>query len=240
MATTTDDNSFVQEVFSEVPETYERVNAVLTLGMDGLWRRKAARLAAENAKPGMWADMCTGTGETAMYLCRLAPTETKVHAVDFSEPMMAEARKKKEADRIEFVLADVKNLPFPDNHFDLLTISFATRNLNLNKETLTSTFAEFLRVLKPGGLFVNLETSQPSSAIVKAGFHLYTKLFVKQLGSKLSGSELGYSYLSKTIPRFYPAPILTDILKDAGFNKVTQKRLMFGVTAIHMAWKKDE
>jgi ubiquinone/menaquinone biosynthesis C-methylase UbiE len=112
---------FVQSVFSKVPATYELVNHILTLGLDIVWRKRTARLAAISGG-GEWVDMCTGTGEMAVYLSRLAPKGTKIHAVDFSGPMMAEAVKKPEAEHINFVSSDIRALPFPDDSFNLITM----------------------------------------------------------------------------------------------------------------------
>lgn len=231
--TTTD---FVKNVFSEVPATYERVNHVLTLGLDTVWRRRTARIAVADGGDH-WLDVCTGTGEMAVYLSRLAPEGTRIEAVDFSPAMLIEARKKPEAKRIHFIPADIKALPFPDESMDLITMSFATRNINVSTEALVQSFSQLYRVLKSGGRLVNLETSQPSSCFAKKLFHLYVKLFVKQVGGRISGSNTAYSYLSKTIPRFYPADVLADILCQAGFKEVTFKRLLFGVAAIHQARK---
>jgi demethylmenaquinone methyltransferase/2-methoxy-6-polyprenyl-1,4-benzoquinol methylase len=226
----------VQRIFSQVPATYELVNHVLTVGFDIVWRRRAARIAA-TAGGDQWADMCTGTGEMAVYLSRLAPEGTQIHAVDFSEPMIVKARSKPEAQQVNFVAADIKALPFPDESLDLITMSFATRNINLSKDTLIQSFAEFHRVLKPGGRFVNLETSQPPSSPIRRCFHLYVKLFVKSIGGRISGSKAGYAYLAKTIPRFYAAEELADIMRQAGFEAVTCERLLFGAAAIHQAKK---
>lgn len=228
--------SSVKRIFLEVPRTYELVNHVLTLGLDIVWRRRAAKIAA-SANTGKWADICTGTGEMAVCLSRLAPEAAQIYGVDFSEPMLAEARKKPEADRIEFIAADIKALPFPDDNFDLITMSFATRNINLSRDVLVESFSEFCRVLKPGGRFVNLETSQPSSRLIRKCFHTYVKLFVKAIGSRISGSNAAYAYLATTIPRFYPADELANILREAGFAKVTFQRYLFGAAAIHQAGK---
>ena len=184
-----------------------------------------------------WADLCTGTGETAAYLRRLAPEGTTVHAVDFSRAMMAEAMKKPEGKGIDFVVADVKALPFEDNSLDLITMSFATRNINLSREVLTKTFAEYHRVLKPGGRFFNLETSQPPNGWVRRLVHVFAKGLVKPIGAALSGARPAYAYLAHTIPRFYSADDLADILRDAGFEAVRFKRLLFGVAAIHESTK---
>ena len=225
-------DEFVRSVFSEVPETYEFLNHALTLGFDVAWRKRAAALAAE-AGGRRWADMCTGTGETAVYLRRLAPEATTVYAVDFSLPMMEVARKKPTAGRIEFVEADVKALPFDDGSLDAVTMSFATRNLNLSEELLLRSFAEFHRVLRPGGLFVNLETSRPLNPVVRKCFHSYVKLLVEPLGTRVSGSRAAYAYLASTIPRFHGAEELAGIMRAAGFDDVTYRRFLLGVAAIH-------
>lgn len=227
---------FVKEIFAEVPRTYELINHVLTLGLDVLWRRRAAKIACQGGG-AIWADVCTGTGEMACCLARLAPPETAVYAVDFSKPMMSKAETKPEAQRLTFVTADVKELPFPDDHLDLITISFATRNINLDRGTLVRTFSEFHRVLRPGGRFVNLETSQPPSAIARRLFRLYATLVVKQIGGPVSGSKAGYSYLAHTIPRFYDADELVEIIRSAGFSDVGYRRLLLGLAAIHTAVK---
>jgi demethylmenaquinone methyltransferase/2-methoxy-6-polyprenyl-1,4-benzoquinol methylase len=151
--------------------------------------------------------------------------------------MLAVARKKPQAERINFVAADIKDLPFEDSSFNLLTMSFATRNINLNRETLTRSFAEYYRVLKPGGCFVNVETSQPKSPLIRKCFHSYIKLFVKAIGSGVSGSRTAYAYLAGTIPRFYSAEELADIMREAGFEEVTFQRCLFGAVAIHQARK---
>jgi demethylmenaquinone methyltransferase/2-methoxy-6-polyprenyl-1,4-benzoquinol methylase len=173
----------------------------------------------------------------AANLSRLAPNGTMIFAADFSLPMFKQARAREDCGGVRFVLSDVKKLPFPDDAFDLVTISFATRNINISRKKLTLTFQEFNRVLKPGGRFVNLETSQPASRILRWLFHLYVKLFVKSVGSLISGSRAGYGYLSSTIPRFYAAEELAGIMEEAGFNMAIVRRLSFGAAAIHKGVK---
>jgi len=228
--------SSIERMFSEVPATYELVNHVLTLGFDIVWRRRAAKIAA-TADGGQWADMCTGTGEMAARLSRLAPEGTTIYGIDFSGPMLEQARRKPEATHINFITSDIKALDFPDESFDLVTMSFATRNINLSKDILVQSFGEFYRVLKPGGRFVNLETSRPSFWLVRKCFHLYVRLFVKSIGSRISGSRDAYTYLATTIPRFYSAQELADVMLQAGFEKVTFQQYMFGAAAIHQAMK---
>ncbi len=227
----------IQKIFSEAAETYELVNHVLTLGFDILWRKKAAREAIR-AKGFLWLDVCTGTGEMALNLSRLADEKVKIVSADFCYPMIAKARKKRKIPNLSFVLAESGQLPFADRTFNLVTISFATRNIYPNKRELVAHLREFHRVLKPGGYFVNLETSQPSVRIIQKLFHLYIiKLTVKQLGVLLSGSKSAYRYLAYTIPRFFPPEEFSLILREAGFGRITHRSLFLGVSAIHTAIK---
>lgn len=226
----------VQKIFSEVPQTYELVNHILTFGLDILWRRKAAKIAASGGGK-LWLDVCSGTGEMAIYLSRLVENNAKVITADFSLPMLKKISEKPESSRLFFTLADATFLPFPDCTFDLITVSMGTRNLNVRRDTLIKAFKEFHRVLKPGGRYVNLETSQPPSGLFRKLFHLYIRMAVIPLGSLLSGSKAGYTYLSYTIPRFYPADELSGILKQAGFAEVNFNRMILGVAAIHKAVK---
>ncbi|UCC39114.1 MAG: ubiquinone/menaquinone biosynthesis methyltransferase [Candidatus Aminicenantes bacterium] len=226
----------VQKIFSEVYETYELTNHVLTFGFDILWRRKAAREAAR-AGGYYWLDVCSGTGEMAQNLSRLSDGKVKIVSVDFCYPMLAKALEKKHIPNVNFTLAEASVLPFYDETIDLITISFATRNISTREEILRDHLEEFHRVLKPGGHFVNLETSQPPSKLIRKLFHLYIKMTVKPFGSLLSGYKPGYSYLAFTIPRFYTAEEFSSLLYRAGFTRVTYKYLLFGMSAIHKAVK---
>lgn len=229
-------NKGIRKIFSEVPRTYELVNHVLTFGLDILWRTKAAKVATMGGGR-RWLDVCSGTGEMAVYLRRLANRKTMVVAADFSIPMIRKAIEKSEAHQIVFTLADASTLPFRDGTFDLVTISFATRNINVSRNILIQCFCEFYRILRPGGVFVNLETSQPPSRLIKRLFLLYVWLVVRPLGYIISGSKAGYAYLSHTIPRFYSANEFAGIIRQAGFVKVNFHHMMFGVVAIHTGTK---
>lgn len=226
----------IQQIFLKIPRTYEMINHLLTFGLDVIWRRKAA-LEAIAGKGSQWIDMCTGTGEMAANLRQLAQKNTMLVSTDFSLPMIRKNFEKTESNHIDFILADVKFLPFRDMTFDLATISFATRNINISRDILIRCLHEFYRILKSGGRFINLETSQPSSNFLRRLFHLYAKFFVRSFGQFISGSRSGYAYLSHTIPRFYNADELADIVRQAGFVKVTFTRMLKGIAAIHKAVK---
>jgi len=197
----------------------------------------------------VWLDVSTGTGEMAEVLSRRAATRTLVVASDFSLPMLRGALNKKRvhgatptrrdagAQRILLIASDDQQLPVRDASVDLVTISLGTRNLNASRDALVSCFREFYRVLKSGGRFVNLETSQPNSRLVRALFHGYVRRFVRPLASVLSGNSSAYSYLASTVCSFYEADELSGIIKEAGFSRVDVARLFLGVAAIHAAEK---
>ena len=165
------------------------------------------------------------------------PPGRDVFATDFSMPMLSRARAKPEGGGIKFVISDIRNMPFPDEIFDVVTISFATRNINVNRDVFQHTLGEINRVIKSGGYFLNLETSQPKNGWIKKIFHTYVKSLVVPIGAGLSGSKPAYAYLANTIPRFYDADGLKAVLGEAGFKPVTVKKLLLGVAAIHLARK---
>jgi len=226
----------VLKVFSEVAHLYELVNHVLTFGLDIPWRMKAAQIAASGGGT-LWLEVCSGTGELAANLMKLAKVNTKIIVSDFSMPMISKANEKEELRAATISLVDSQNLPFPDNTFDLVAISFATRNITPTREKLTLFLREFHRVLKPGGRFINLETSQPSATPIRLAFRLYTKQVIKLVGRIISGSKTGYAYLAHTVPRFFNPNDLSDILYESGFSKVNFVTMTFGAVAIHRALK---
>lgn len=226
----------VQKIYTEVAQRYESINHILTFGMDMSWRRRAVR-EITHTKGQYWLDVCSGTGEMTRNLSRRADPSTEIFSVDFSYPMLRRAREKSYTRPIHFTLADVAHLPFPDETFDLVSISFSIRNLNLNREELLTHLREFYRILKPGGQFLNLETSQPSSKILKKLFHFYIQKIVRPVGSLLSGSQAGYGYLAYTVPRFHPPDKFSSLLCQSGFSSSNYRSLLLGIAAIHLATK---
>jgi len=231
----------IRKFYSDIAGSYELINSLITLGLDSYWRKKAAGLAVNSSpEPERFLDICSGTGQTAAILSRRLPSNTRIIAADFSRQMLEKAIDKIDkgiSKNISFTMADAVNLPFADHTFDTVIISFATRNLDAAPGHLLKSFREFHRVLKPGGSFLNLETSQPPVNIIKKLFHLYIKLTVAPVGRRISGSKASYNYLSNSIRSFYSATGLTDILYEAGFASVEYQNLLFGVVALHKAKK---
>lgn len=226
-------------MFSGLPDVYERVNHILTLGLDVVWRRRLIS-SVEVPSGGYVLDVCSGTGETAIYLRERYPG-VMVTALDFSEPMLRRLVSKPAvaSGGIRAVLGDAGRLPFGADRFDLVTVSFATRNLSAAPGGLDHIFREFLRVLRPGGWYVNLETSQPRFAAWRWIFHGMTGAFVAPVGRIFAGGdgEEGYDYLSRSIRGFMDADALAERMRDAGFETVAFERLLGGVAAIHRGRK---
>lgn len=226
----------LHKVYEDTAESYELVNHFLTLGLDILWRKRTAGFA-RSIGGNHWLDVCCGTGEMAINLRQLAGKEVDVVGLDFSLPMLQGATAKQESNGISFSMATADKLPFNNESFDLITISFATRNLSATRDILLSNFREFFRILKPGGVFINLETSQPQNRVIRQLFHTYVGGTVEFIGQLLSGHRTGYAYLSRSIRKFYDARDLAKVIRQSGFKRVLVDTMFFGVAAIHMAYK---
>ena len=222
-------------IFDAIAPRYELINHLLTLGLDLPWRRRAARLAAE-AGGLRWLDVCAGTGEMAWELRLAGGLSPQLLALDASLPMLQAGAARCAAANVTRLAAAVTALPIPDATIDLVTMSFAARNVSLRPRGLEAALREFHRVLAPGGRFVNLETSQPRNRLVRWVLRSYASLALEKLGRLFSGTR-SYVYLAGTIPTFPGAEALAATMLDAGFNEATFRRLTFGVVAIHVAVK---
>ncbi len=233
-------NKPLHRMFDAIPKQYDLINHVVTLGMDTGWRKKAA-LTCLSTHPARILDMCCGTGDLSIALARLAKYKPEITGVDFSREMLDVARKKAPSaapgGNIKFMEADVSDLPFPDNHFDCAGISFAFRNLTYKNPRTADYLKEILRVLRPGGQFVIVESSQPKSAFIKFFFRLYLRWFVFPAGYLISGNKGAYKYLAESAEHFYSAEEIQDFLTKTGFKQASAKRLFFGAAAIYTATK---
>ena len=227
-------------MFTTVPPRYDIINQVITLGLDNSWRKLAARICLEK-NPQCILDVGCGTGDLSINIAKLAPEETKITGLDYSQPMLDIAKQKAEkagvAGRISFTAGDASQLPFPSEHFDCVGISFAFRNLTYNNRLCPLHLAEVKRVLKPGGRYVILESSQPENRFVRAVFHLYLRFFVALAGMWLSGNKGAYNYLSESARRFYMPRQVRGLLISAGFHDIQYRPLLLGAAGLHIAVK---
>ena len=215
---------------------YEKANSFLTFGLDLYWRRRAAALAQAAAPEARRAlDACCGTGDFCLALQKAYGKALELSGADLSEAMLSSARRR--APGAAFVRAEAKELPFPDGSFDLVTISFATRNLNIDRDRLLAALREFRRVLKPGGVFVNLETTRPENRLVWLLMRAYVKTMIGLLNLLSPKSKSSYLFLLNTILNFYPAAEFSALLSEAGFSVVRAHPLCPGAVAVHTAAK---
>ena len=225
-------------MFTAVPPRYDLVNRIVTLGLDKKWRRLAAIACLED-KPQRVLDLGCGTGDLTISIARLAAESVEITGLDFSLPMLERARKKADkaglSQRVKFIHGEATQIPFPDGHYDSVGISFAFRNLTYKNPPGLSHLAEVKRVLKSGGRYVIVESSQPSNRLIRALFHFYLRAFVKPVGILLSGNKGAYRYLAESASRFYSPHEVRDMLLAAGFHDISYRPLLFGAAGIHVA-----
>jgi demethylmenaquinone methyltransferase/2-methoxy-6-polyprenyl-1,4-benzoquinol methylase len=226
-------------MFDEVPRRYDLMNRLLTFRMDESWRKKAARICLKD-NPSHIVDTCTGTGDLACHLARYNHIGARITALDFSEPMLAEARRKfarKKLTGVEFMYGDVSELPFESETIDVICIGFGFRNLTFKNVKSDIYLSEIFRVLKHGGKLIFIETSQPENKIIRFLYHLYLLIFVKYIGSFLSGNKKAYYYLSYSAIHFYSSDELHSLLQNKGFNYIHINNLFCGAAALTIAVK---
>jgi len=220
----------VSGMFDGVAKRYDLANTVLSGGNAVLWR--AATVRAIDPQPGeRILDVAAGTGTSS---ASLAKSGASVVAADFS-PGMIEVGRKRQAGmpNIVFVEADATKLPFDDEEFDAVTISFGLRNVNEPKQAL----AEFFRVAKPGGRLVVCEFSHPPAGIVKAGYHVYQRYVMPPLVKLSSSNDTAYEYLNESINAWPDQRTLAGWIREAGWVDVEWRNLSMGIVALHRARK---
>ena len=228
--------SYVLGLYDGIFYWYDAANTFLTFGLDGAWRRAAARSALASS-PGRVLDVCCGTGALTVEMHRLSRGGAFIAGLDFSEAMLSRARLRPRAREITFIKGDAASLPFPDASFGALTISFATRNLGADGGNLIAYFSEFRRVLRPGGAFIHLETSQPAGRFVRRLFRAYAAAMTAAAGRIFPRGENAYAFLAGTMASFHGPEELSALILKAGFSKVEYRPVMLGAVALHTAVK---
>lgn len=209
--------------FDKIARDYDRMNRLMTLGLDCRWRKRAVR-----GLKGEVLDVACGTGDMAVSLVERGCTVT---GVDISEEMLAIARQK--APIVTFMIADAEHLPFPDASFDAVTCAFGVRNFVHLEQGLN----EMLRVLKPGGQLVILELATPDNPLVKPFYNLYTRRIIPWLGSRIAGNREAYTYLPASIERFPKGDAFLEKIRNSRFPILNcrQRKLTFGVCRLYTA-----
>ena len=224
----------VTKMFDTISKEYDGLNRVISFGIDVKWRKKVVNIVAKQ-NPETILDIATGTGDLAINLTETSAS--KIIGLDISEGMLDVGRnkiaKKKLEHTIDMVVGDSENLPFKDNTFDAITVAFGVRNF----ENLDKGLSEILRVLKPKGIFVILETSVPTKSPFRQGYKFYTKSILPIIGKLFSKDKVAYSYLSESASVFPYGESLNNILQKIGFINAKALPQTFGVATIYTASK---
>lgn len=226
----------VTQMFDTISENYDGLNRIISFGIDVKWRKKVLKLVTAK-NPENILDIATGTGDLAILMTNT--NAKKIIGLDISAGMLEVGKKKIAAKKLDhiihMVIGDSENMPFPDNNFDAITVSFGIRNF----ETLEKGLTEILRILKPNGIFVILETSVPEKTPFKQGYHFYTKNILPIIGKLFSKDNVAYGYLSESAAVFPYGEKLNNILRKIGFIDVVAMPQTFGVATIYSASKNN-
>lgn len=225
----------IAQMFDNISGNYDNLNRVISFGIDIKWRKKVLKMVADT-NPNTILDIATGTGDLAILMS--STSAEKIVGLDISDGMLEVGRQKIESknlsNKIEMVLGDSEKMPYPDNSFDAITVAFGVRNF----ENLDKGLTEINRVLKPNGIFVILETSNPTKFPFKQGYYFYTKFILPLIGKLFSKDNVAYGYLSESANKFPFGQELCNILEKNAFVSVSAMPQSFGVATIYKASKK--
>lgn len=226
----------IAKMFSRISPTYDRVNRVLSFGIDRWWRKKLATcLRGENDLTLL--DLATGTGDQLVSILRHCPNIERAHGFDISKEMLDLGKEKVDrlgfSDRVDFSVGDASQLPFGDRSFDAISISFGIRNV----VEMDRALKEMVRVLSDHGVALILEFSKPHTKIVRSGYFFYLRHLLPRIGKILSKEKEAYRYLNTSIEAFIDAHEMTKRLLSAGFSSVEVHRMTFGVVSLYVATK---
>jgi demethylmenaquinone methyltransferase/2-methoxy-6-polyprenyl-1,4-benzoquinol methylase len=222
----------VWKMFDRIAPRYDLLNRILSLGLDGSWRQRVGKYLPEEKNLKV-LDLATGTGDLLLALFSENGNIASAVGLDMSAKMLTIAEKKIAKsglrDSINFVRADVAQIPFPENSFNVATMAFGIRNV----PDIDITLKQMQRVLKPSGRAVVLEFSVPEKFVMRKLFLLYLKTFVPVVGAIISGDYKSCQYLNKTVETFLNREELCQAMRNAGFINVNFVSMTFGVACIY-------
>jgi demethylmenaquinone methyltransferase / 2-methoxy-6-polyprenyl-1,4-benzoquinol methylase len=225
----------IMAMFDSISAYYDRLNRLLSFGIDRQWRNHAIRIIGRNIRPSDILDVATGTGDLAIAALKLEPR--KIIGIDISKKMLELGREKiaglGEQDRIELLEGTSGKILFQDSTFDTVMSAFGVRNF---KDTLGG-LREMHRVLRPGGMIMVLEFSHPAWFPVKKLYGLYFKKMLPRIGRKVSGNPFAYTYLPDSVNAFPDGEDFLNLLQTTGFTGVRLKKLTGGIASIYYGFK---
>ncbi len=231
----TNKDRFVKNVFSIVAPHVDQLSTAFSFGLCHAWRKRLVSLA-DVRKNDRVLDVCTGTGEVAMLLMKEIGKEGSITGVDFCEDMLKIAKEKiGERENLSFVVANAKDMTFPDGTFDLVTVAFGMRNI----PDTAAAIREIRRVLKPGGRFLTLELTKPFKRWVVPIYRCYVFKVIPFVGKIITKNALPYSYLPVSIETYYSPNEYKNIIKEGGFSHVEVHPISLGIATIYSAVKSE-
>jgi demethylmenaquinone methyltransferase/2-methoxy-6-polyprenyl-1,4-benzoquinol methylase len=226
----------VEEMFDHISHRYDLLNHLLSLNIDKMWRNKAIRLLRPH-RPKTILDIATGTGDFAIAARKLHPE--KITGIDLSEGMLGIGREKLKKKRLDGLIelrkADSENLPFDNNSFDAAIVAFGVRNF----ENLGNGLTEIFRVLKPGGVFIVLEFSQPRKTPFRQLYFFYFTRILPFLGRLVSKDSRAYTYLPESVREFPDGVAFTSIMEKTGYTNCKWLPQTFGIASIYEGQKPE-
>jgi demethylmenaquinone methyltransferase / 2-methoxy-6-polyprenyl-1,4-benzoquinol methylase len=225
----------VHGVFEKIYSNYDKMNSVISFQQHKKWRKETMKHMSvkENSKA---LDVCCGTADWTLALGEEVGEEGKVFGLDFSQNMLSigeEKVKESPLNNIELIHGNAMDLPFEDGTFDYVTIGFGLRNVPDYLQVLK----EMNRVLKPGGMAVCLETSQPTMFGFRQLYYMYFRFIMPVFGRIFAKSFSEYSWLQESARDFPGMKELADLFKEAGFKDIYFKPYSGGVAAMHVGYK---
>ena len=222
-------------MFDAIAHRYDRLNHLLSLGLDRRWRRQAVD-ALDLPPASRVLDVCTGTGDLAMTASRHRSRPQAVLGVDFAAEMLALGRGKLEAAglrTVQLVQGDACRLPCPTASVDAVTVGFGIRNV----ADSAAASAEMFRVLKPGGRLAILEFGEPTLPLLRSLYLWYFRGVLPRMGRMLSKHTEAYAYLPASVSAFLTPDAFALLLRTSGFSEVTVDRLTCGVVYLYVGRK---
>jgi len=231
-----DKQSLVGQVFKSVAHNYDVMNDAMSLGVHRAWKWFA--IAQSGVSYGDTVlDLAAGSGDLSLKFANKVGDEGKVIVTDINQAMLDEGRKRLTnagvAGNVEYCLVNAEQLPFEDNTFDCISISFGLRNVTTKENALAS----MQRCLKPGGRVIILEFSQPTYELFRKAYDAYSFNVIPKLGEVIANDRESYQYLVESIRKHPPQEELKQMMLDAGFDHVRYHNLTGGVVALHIGYK---
>ena len=226
----------VAGVFHSVASKYDVMNDLMSFGIHRVWKRYTIEMSG--VRPGHNVlDLAGGTGDLAAKFARIVGQQGSVTVADINDSMLKVGRErlldKGIAGNVQYVQANAECLPFPDNHFDAITIAFGLRNVTDKNAALRSMY----RVLKPGAPLLVLEFSKPESELLSKIYDTYSFKLLPVMGKVIADDPDSYRYLAESIRMHPDQETLKGMMIDAGFEKCEYFNLTGGVVALHRGYK---